>query len=157
MNEWHVRTAAGMLVHAEFVIACTGFAAKRYFPDWKGLDTFKGEIHHSSFWPQNGVDVAGKRVAVVGVGATGIHIIQEWAKEVTEKGSLTIFQRTPQLEFPMAQKRVTREENEEMKANLEEQFRSRLRNNAGFTYDSEKILKTFDHSPEERERYYTNL
>jgi hypothetical protein len=53
------------------------FAAKRYFPDWEGLEDFKGVIHHSSFWPKDGVDVKGKRVAVIGTGATGVQITQE--------------------------------------------------------------------------------
>ena len=156
-REWEVRTAAGLRIHARFLIACTGFAAQRYFPDWKGLDTFTGEMHHSSFWPQDGVNVEGRKVAVVGVGATGVQIIQEWAKEIGKKGSLTVFQRTPQLAFPMVQKPVTRGENEEMKAHLNEHFQARLRTHAGFLYDSVKDLKTFDHSAEEREKYYTDL
>lgn len=71
-----MKTEAGLLVHAKYVIACTGFAANQYFPDWKGLATFAGEMHHSNFWPLSGVSVEGKRVAVVGTGATGVQIIQ---------------------------------------------------------------------------------
>lgn len=46
-------------------------------PDVPGLDSFKGEIHHSSFWPSAGVDYVGKKVAVIGTGASGVQMIQE--------------------------------------------------------------------------------
>lgn len=74
---WTFRCDTGKVLKARSWTACTGFAAKRYFPDWEGLDDFKGEIHHSSFWPKEGVDVRDKRVAVVGTGATGVQITQE--------------------------------------------------------------------------------
>ncbi|KAF2825392.1 FAD/NAD(P)-binding domain-containing protein [Ophiobolus disseminans] len=157
MKMWEVRTAKGVLVHAKFLIPCTGFAAKRYFPDWPGLDTFRGEMHHSSFWPQDGVNVRGKKVAVVGTGATGVQIIQEWAREIGEEGNLTVFQRTPQMGFPMRQRRISKEENEAMKENLAAIMETSRRTNAGFSFDSEKVLKTFDHDAEERERYYESL
>ncbi|KAH8722959.1 hypothetical protein GQ44DRAFT_686050 [Phaeosphaeriaceae sp. PMI808] len=157
MRGWKVKTDAGMLVHARHVITCTGFAAKRYFPDWKGLDSFKGEMHHTSFWPQEGVDVRGKKVGVVGTGATGVQVIQEWAKEIGEEGSLKVFQRTPQMAFPMRQKKISKEENEAMSANIAAIMKMSRRTNAGFGFEAEKVLKTFDHSAEERERFYENL
>lgn len=154
---WDVVTQEGLCVRARYVIACTGFAAKRYFPAWPRLDTFRGEMHHSSFWPESGVDVRGKRVAVVGTGATGVQIIQEWAREVGEEGRLMVFQRTPQLAFPMQQKKISREEDEEMKRVMADVMGRSRRTNGGFAFDSEKVLKTFDHGAEERERYYESL
>lgn len=67
-HKWDIQTEDGRTAHARYLINAIGFAAKRHFPDWKGLDTFKGEMHHSSFWPESGVDMKGKRVAVVGTG-----------------------------------------------------------------------------------------
>lgn len=67
-HRWVLKTEDGRIARAKYFINAIGFAAKRHFPDWKGLDTFKGEIHHSSFWPEAGVDVKGKRVAVIGTG-----------------------------------------------------------------------------------------
>ncbi|KAF2026618.1 FAD/NAD(P)-binding domain-containing protein [Setomelanomma holmii] len=154
---WEVRSEKGVYVEARYVLACTGFAAKRYFPDWKGLDSFKGEMHHSSFWPQEGVDVRRKKVAVVGTGATGVQIVQEWAREVGEEGNLKVFQRTPQLGFPMRQRKIEEEEDREMKANMARIMKESRRTNAGFVFDSEKVLKTFDHESEEREAYYERL
>jgi cation diffusion facilitator CzcD-associated flavoprotein CzcO len=68
-----VRCDDGKVFRASFFIAAIGFAAKRHFPDWKGLDSFKGIIHHSSFWPKD-VDVRGKKMAVIGTGATGVQV-----------------------------------------------------------------------------------
>ena len=74
---WTITCDTGRVFVARSWTAGTGFSAKRYFPDWEGLDDFQGEIHHSSFWPKEGVNVKGKRVAVVGTGATGVQITQE--------------------------------------------------------------------------------
>jgi cation diffusion facilitator CzcD-associated flavoprotein CzcO len=76
-STWTIRCDTGKTFQTRFWTACTGFAAKRYFPDWEGLEDFRGTIHHSSFWPEDGVDVKGKRVAVIGTGATGVQITQE--------------------------------------------------------------------------------
>jgi cation diffusion facilitator CzcD-associated flavoprotein CzcO len=64
--KWTVKTADGRTAKTRFLIIAAGFAAKRYIPAYKGMDKFKGIMHHSSFWPPEDVDVKGKRVAVVG-------------------------------------------------------------------------------------------
>lgn len=80
LGKWKVQTEDGRTATCKYFLLALGFAAKRHFPDWPGMDTFKGEIHHSSFWPSSGVDVTGKRVAVIGTGSTGIQIAQETSK-----------------------------------------------------------------------------
>lgn len=117
------------------------------------MEKFKGEIHHSSFWPQEGVDVTGKRVAVIGTGATGIQITQETAK--TAK-SVTVFQRTPNLALPMNQSKITKEQQEENKKDYPEFFKNRLNTFAGFQYDF-KQKYTFEDNPETREAFYEAL
>ena len=52
--KWIVKTEDGRTAKCSILINALGFAAKRAFPDWKGLENFKGEIHHSSFWPSEG-------------------------------------------------------------------------------------------------------
>lgn len=79
-NKWTVRCQNGKLFRASFLIASVGFAARRFIPDSPGLDKFAGRMLHSSFWPHEGIDVSGKKTAVIGTGATGVQIIQEWAK-----------------------------------------------------------------------------
>ena len=157
MSGWKVRCEDGLLVHTKFLIAGVGFAAKRYFPDWPGLGSFKGVMHHSSFWPQEGVNVGGKKVAVIGTGATGVQIAQEWAKEIGDEGSLTVLQRTPNTACPMRQKKISREEDAEMKAQLADVFKERLTHEAGYLYSPRKELKTLDHSAEEIESLFEEL
>lgn len=118
------------------------------------MDKFKGEIHHSSFWPASGVDVKGKRVAVIGTGSTGVQIAQETSKEAA---SITQFVRTPNLCLPMRQKPLTKEEQEKRKqSEYEEIFKKRLTTFAGFSYDYVQKY-TFEDSPEEREAFYEKL
>lgn len=118
--KWTIRTENGMTAVARYFIPAVGFAAQEHIPDWKGLDKFQGTIYHSSHWPREGVDVKGKRVAVIGTGATAIQIIQEWGKEV---GELFVFQRTPNFALPMHQKQFDPDEQKRMAAETQEIFR----------------------------------
>ena len=152
-SKWIVKTEDGRTARSKYLILATGFAAKRHFPDWKGLDTFEGVMHHSSFWPEEGVDVKGKKVAVVGTGSTGVQIAQEWAKDAAE---LTVFQRTPNLALPMRQKKVTKEEQEANKRHYADLFKIRMTTFAGFQYDFVKTLTLAD-SPEDREAFFEKL
>ena len=52
--KWIVKTEDGRTAKCTHLINALGFAAKRFFPDWKGLENFKGQIYHSSFWPEEG-------------------------------------------------------------------------------------------------------
>lgn len=152
-SRWIIKTEDGRTARAKYFILATGFAAKRHFPDWQGLDTFKGEMHHSSFWPESGVDVKGKRVAVVGTGSSGVQIAQETAKEAA---SVTVFQRTPNLALPMRQEKLSKEEQEKRKKDYPEIYKNRMTTFAGFPYDFVE-RNTFDDSPEEREKFYEKL
>ncbi|KAK7519174.1 cyclopentanone 1,2-monooxygenase [Phyllosticta citriasiana] len=150
---WIVKTEDGRIARSKFFICCTGFAAKRHFPDWPGLEKFQGVMHHSSFWPNEGVDVTGKRVAVIGTGSTGIQIAQETAK--TAK-SVTVFQRTPNLCLPMRQQKLTVEEQEANKKHYPDMYNYRLTTFSGFPMDFVN-RKTFDDTPEEREKFFEEL
>ena len=128
-------------------------AAKRYIPDWPGVDKFQGVVHHSSFWPDDEVDVRGKRCAVIGTGASGVQISQEWGPIA---GSLKVFQRTPNLAIPMGKRPLTVEEQTHSKQWYHRFFEMRERTFGGFLYNfSEK--STFEDSPEEREKFYQSL
>lgn len=152
-GKWHVKTEDGRIAKCKYFVVAAGFAAKRYIPDYKGLETFQGVIHHSSFWPDEGVDVKGKRVAVIGTGASGVQITQEVAPEV---GSLKVFQRTPNLAIPMGKHPLTPEGQERGKVYYPQLFKLRELCYGGFCYGpSEK--NTFDDSPEEQEAFYRQL
>jgi cation diffusion facilitator CzcD-associated flavoprotein CzcO len=152
-GKWHVKTEDGRTAKSKYLIVAAGFAAKRYIPDFKGLDSFQGIIHHSSFWPEEGVDVRGKRCAVIGTGASGVQISQEWGPEA---GSLKVFQRTPNLAVPMGKKPLTREEQQNAKKHYARLYELREKCFGGFLFSfSEK--NTFDDSEEEREEFYHKL
>lgn len=72
LAKWTITTKDGKKAVAKYFIPAVGFAAQEYIPPWRGVDSFEGAIHHSSKWPQKEVDVKGKRVAVVGTGATAV-------------------------------------------------------------------------------------
>lgn len=131
----------------------TNQAAKRYIPAWPGIDKFKGIFHHSSFWPDEHIDVTGKRCAVIGTGASGVQISQEWAPVA---GSLKVFQRTPNLALPMRRRALTLKEQTYSKQWYHRLFEMRERSFAGFLYDfAEKT--TFEDDPAEREKFYQSL
>ncbi|CAI6340068.1 unnamed protein product [Periconia digitata] len=152
-SRWIIETEDGRTAKAQYLLLATGFAAKRHFPDWVGIEKFKGVIHHSSFWPDEGVDVKGKRIAIIGTGSTGVQIAQETAKTA---GSVTVFQRTPNLALPMQQQPITREEQQTRKPKYPEIYKYRMTTFAGFQYDYIE-RNTFDDTPEEREAFYQKL
>lgn len=74
---WTIKTLDGKTVKAKYFVLSTGYTAKRYIPPFKGLDTTKLEWHHTAWWPQQGLDLTGKKVGIIGTGASGVQIIQE--------------------------------------------------------------------------------
>ena len=77
---------------SRFVIIAVGLLSAPTLPRYEGMEDFKGGSWHTFDWPQEPVDLTGKRVAVIGTGATAIQVIGEIADKV---GDLTVFQRRP--------------------------------------------------------------
>src|SRR5699024_10375801 len=88
--EWHINTSQGP-VAARFMIHAGGPLSQPNLPNIKGIDTFAGEKMHTSRWDHS-INLAGKRVGIIGTGATAVQVIPEIAPEVEQ---LTVFQRTP--------------------------------------------------------------
>ncbi|KAK8855023.1 hypothetical protein PGQ11_010935 [Apiospora arundinis] len=152
-GKWTVRTEDGRITKAKYLILGTGFAARRYIPDWPGMDKFKGVIHHSSFWPDHEVDVKNKRCAVIGTGASGVQIVQAWGPTA---GDVKVFQRTPNLAIPMRRRPIAADERARHRALYPELFKLRETSFAGFHYDfSEK--NTFDDTDAEQEAFFERL
>ena len=150
---WVVTSDSGETLRPRFFLLCTGFAAKAYIPDLPGLSDFAGLWHHTAHWPQEGVDMAGLRVGVVGTGASGVQVVQEAYKDAS---SVVVFQRTPIMALAMQQRVLTREEQDAAKQHYPEIFRRRRRTNAGFDLEPAGD-STFTVSAGERRAVYERL
>ena len=95
-QDWLLRSrdGAGVLDSGrfDFIISCVGLFTEPKVPDIPGLDTFEGAAIHSGAWPED-VAIDGKRVALVGTGASAMQILPALVDHVAE---LTVFQRTAQ-------------------------------------------------------------
>jgi acetone monooxygenase len=145
-QRWVVCTDRGDRVTAEFLISCTGMLSAPQVPPFKDREKFKGIIAHTARYPREGIDLAGKRVGVIGTGATGIQVIQTIASQVAE---LKVFQRTPQYAVAMRNVRYDDLARAEWRSRYPE-LRKRVQGTfAGFDYDFEPV-KWADLSPERR-------
>ncbi|SEB16126.1 flavin-containing monooxygenase [Marinobacterium iners] len=145
-GRWTVTTDAGETIDTQFLIACCGMLSAPLKDRFPGQASFNGEIHHTGLWPKQGVDFTGKRVAVIGTGATGIQVIQSIAPQVE---SLKVFVRTPQYIVPMKNYKYSKEEWAKWGERFHE-LKSRVRQTfAGFDYDFE-APPWADLTPEER-------
>lgn len=97
-QRWVVTAQDGAVYEARYCVMATGPLSVPRDPDIPGLDRFQGELYRAGRWPHTPVSYAGKRVAVLGTGSTGIQIIQEIGPQC---GSLHVLQRTPSFTMPM--------------------------------------------------------
>ena len=117
-NQWQVETDQGDCVTARFLITGVGCISAGNVPDIRGLDSFGGEWYHTGSWPHEKVNFAGKRVAVIGTGSSGVQAIPVIAKQARH---LTVFQRTPQYAIPARHGTVDRKFiEEEVKPNYDQ-------------------------------------
>lgn len=124
-QRWQVTTDQGDVIDTQFLVTCCGMLSAPHV-SFPGQETFKGRLFHTARWPKGPVELAGKRVGVVGNGATGIQVIQSIAGEV---GHLKVFIRTPQYIIPM--------KNPKWDASDAEAYKSK------FKFLTERLPKTF--------------
>ncbi|VVP15264.1 flavin-containing monooxygenase [Pseudomonas fluorescens] len=131
-GRWTVTTEAGETINTQYLISCCGMLSAPLSDRFPGQTNFKGQIYHTGLWPKDPVDFKGKRVAVVGTGATGIQVIQTIAPSV---GSMKVFVRTPQYVIPMRNPKYSKEDWEKWGSQFH-QLKKRVRETfAGFDYD----------------------
>ncbi|MCC8981275.1 flavin-containing monooxygenase [Bradyrhizobium acaciae] len=124
-QRWRVTTDKGDVIDTQFLVTCCGMLSAPHV-SFPGQETFKGKLFHTARWPKGPIELAGKRVGVVGNGATGIQVIQSIAGEV---GHLKVFIRTPQYIIPM--------KNPKWDASDAEAYKSK------FKFLTERLPKTF--------------
>jgi cyclohexanone monooxygenase len=110
-QRWTVRTDRGDAMRARFVILANGILTTPKLARIEGMESFEGESFHTSRWNYH-VDLAGKRVGIIGTGATAVQVVPELAKIVKE---LYVFQRTPSTIDVRDQRLTTPEEIEAWK------------------------------------------
>lgn len=130
---WEVETDRGERVTAQYLLTGVGLlAAKRYVPRIEGLDSFEGEWHHTGRWPQEGVDLRGKRVGIIGTGSTGVQAIPVIARDAEH---LHVFQRSPQFTIPARHELVDRAFLDDVKAHYDDIWRKTHWSAGGFPWE----------------------
>ena len=153
-QRWTITTEAGETCSARFVIAASGnLSIPKPRSEFPGLDRFHGEVYATSSWPHEGVDLAGKRVGVIGTGSTGIQMIPVLARQAKH---VTVFQRTANYAVPLANAPVAPEQRR-WNAEHWQQLRAKSRDRfMGVPFESPEP-SALAVSPEERRARYDRL
>ena len=152
-QSWNVTLENGSRFRTRFLITAIGPLSTPTLPRIEGRDSFAGQSFHTARWPHKPVDFAGKRVAVIGTGATGIQTIQTIAGEV---GHLTVFQRTANWSAPLHNAKIDPDTQKKIKAGYPEMFARCQETFACFLHNPDP-RGAFEVSDEEREAFYEKL
>src|SRR5262245_8140262 len=150
---WTVVTEGGDVVRSRYLVAATGVLSVPYFPDVEGRDDFGGEQFHTGLWPSAPVDFAGKRVAVIGTGSSGVQVVPVIADEVA---SLTVYQRTANWCTPLNNAPITVEEQAQLRADFEAIRETLNTSPAGFLHPPHD-RPTFDDADDERRAFFEHM
>jgi cation diffusion facilitator CzcD-associated flavoprotein CzcO len=134
-NAWRLSLSDGRTLSARFVILTLGLLSIPTLPRFEGMDHFKGRSFHTFHWPHEGVDLGGKKVAVIGTGATAIQVIAEIADKV---GDLTVFQRRPNWAAPLNNSRISDAEMAYIRNRYDEIFTTCARTPGGFEHEPDR-------------------
>jgi cation diffusion facilitator CzcD-associated flavoprotein CzcO len=132
---WRLGLADGRKLTCRFLILGIGLLSIPTLPRVEGIERFKGRSFHTFHWPHEPVDLAGKKVAVIGTGATGIQVIGEIADKV---GELTVFQRRPNWSAPLNNGAISDAEMAEIRRRYDEIFAACGRTPGGFEHEPDR-------------------
>ncbi len=118
-NLWRVELTDGRTQTCTYLFTAIGMLSAPTLPNIEGRERFKGESFHTYHWPQEPVPLEGRRVAVIGTGATGVQVIADIAPKV---GELTVYQRRPNWCAPLKNSPIGDEEMQRIKASYDEIF-----------------------------------
>jgi cation diffusion facilitator CzcD-associated flavoprotein CzcO/acetyl esterase/lipase len=146
---WRIRTNTGEAFTSRYLVTALGMLAKTNMPAIRGIDSFAGTVTHTNAWPA-GLDIAGKRVGVIGTGSTGTQFIIAAAKTA---GHLTVFQRTPQYSVPSGNGPISQARVAEIKKNYDAIWDHVRHSMVGFGFEESRI-ETMTVSEAERQRVF---
>lgn len=151
-DRWEVVTDCGDRVSARYFIPAVGALSKPLIPDFPGMENFAGEAHHTARLPE-GMSFAGKRVAVIGNGATAVQIVPEVAKEAAEVWE---FVRHPYHCIPGGNRLLSGTDWTEIHAHHDEIWDQARHNFLGFPYP-DFMGQASDFTPEEQRQILDDL
>lgn len=152
-NQWIVTLENGEQSSARFLMTAIGILSAHTLPSIAGVESFRGPAYHPARWPHTPVDFTGKRVGIIGTGATAIQAIPEIAKQASQ---LTVFQRRPNWAAPLHNSMIDKAEMEAIKARYDEIYARCAGTPSWFIHEADQ-RKTMDVSPEERETFWEKL
>lgn len=151
-HRWQLTLGDGSVTTARFVVTSVGPLSAPTLPRYEGMDDFGGAAFHTYWWPKDGIELAGRRVGVIGTGATGIQVIAAIAGEVAE---LTVFQRRPNWSSPLNNGPISEAEMAEIRARYDEIFTNCAASPGGFEHVPRWGF--WDRTPEERRALWDEL
>src|SRR5271169_2045053 len=152
-RSWDVVLEDGRHFATRLLITAIGVLSAPTMPRISGVETFTGQSCHTHYWPKEKVNFEGKRVAVIGTGATAVQTITEVAKTV---GHLTVFQRTPQWCAPLHNGKIGDDEMRHIRANYPE-ILARCAETPGCFIHAPDPRATHEVTQDEREAFWEKL
>ncbi|GAA4702264.1 NAD(P)/FAD-dependent oxidoreductase [Pseudonocardia yuanmonensis] len=149
-NRWDITTDGGETVSACYFIPAVGLLSKPNIPKFPGLDRFEGQWFHTAQTPREGVDVQGKRVAVIGNGATAVQVVPVIAQQAEH---VYAFTRNPYHSLPARNHRLDAEDWSEIHAHHKEIWAKARDNFGGFPYADFKGMGS-DFTDDERQQIF---
>ena len=146
---WRLELGDGKTVSARFVVTALGLLSMPNIPPFKGIESFTGEMVHTSRWPQDAT-WKDKRVGIIGTGSTGVQVITAIAPDVKQ---LTVFQRSPQYSVPSGNGYMEADYINAIKANYDKIWADEKQTITVFGA-KESQVSAHDVTPEERERIF---
>ena len=152
-STWSVHLEGGRKVTTRFVITALGTLSAPSLPNYDGMDSFEGISFHASNWPHEPLELEGKRVAVIGAGATAIQLIPEVAKKAEQ---LIVFQRRPNWAAPLNNGPISESEMSVIRERYDEIFATCARTPGGFEHMPDP-RSFYDVTPEQRRELWDRL
>ena len=152
-NLWRLKIDDGRELTCRFVILAIGLLSTPTLPRLEGIDSFGGRSFHTYYWPHEPVAMAGKKVAIIGTGATAIQIIGEIADKV---GELTVFQRRPNWAAPLNNGPISDAEMADIRSRYDDIFAACARSPGGFEHEPDR-RGFYEVTPEERVALWDRL
>ena len=150
---WGVALEDGRTYRSRFVVTALGLLSAKTPPRYPGMERFRGLSFHTYDWPHDPPSLAGKRVAVIGTGATGVQVISAIADQV---GELYVYQRRPNWCAPLHNRKITPEEMADIRSRYDEIFEKCAKTPGGFVHGPDP-RSFFDVPAEERQAFWEHL